>query len=417
MSSLALRVLLGLAAGLLLGATASISGWPLLTRVANWLEPLGALFVNAIRMTVLPLVVGSLVAGIASAPDIRSLGRVGGRALLFFALTLLAGGALTAVLAPPLVSLIPVDIEAARALQAQVAENARPSASQVPTLSRWLVDLVPANPLRAAADSAMLPLIVFTVLFAIAIAALPAQPRTTMSTFFEAVRDAALNLVRWVLAAAPLGVFALAAPLAARLGLAAAGALAGYVGLVALFTTAFVAVVLYPLAATLGRIKITEFVRAVLPAQAVAFSSRSSLASLPAMMEVARSRLGLPDEIAGFLIPLAASVYRVGAAVGQTLGVVFVAHLYQVVLSPLQLASIVLTVVATSFSVPGIPGGSIIIMAPVLMSAGLPVEGVGILLGADTIPDMFRTTANVTGHMTAAVVLGRSAQPREQPSS
>jgi Na+/H+-dicarboxylate symporter len=417
MSSLALRVLLGLAAGLLLGATASISGWPLLTRVANWLEPLGALFVNAIRMTVLPLVVGSLVAGIAAAPDIRSLGRVGGRALLFFALTLLAGGALTAVLAPPLVSLIPVDIEAARALQAQVAENARPSASQVPTLSRWLVDLVPANPLRAAADSAMLPLIVFTVLFAIAIAALPAQPRTTMSTFFEAVRDAALNLVRWVLAAAPLGVFALAAPLAARLGLAAAGALAGYVGLVALFTTAFVAVVLYPLAATLGRIKITEFVRAVLPAQAVAFSSRSSLASLPAMMEVARSRLGLPDEIAGFLIPLAASVYRVGAAVGQTLGVVFVAHLYQVVLSPLQLASIVLTVVATSFSVPGIPGGSIIIMAPVLMSAGLPVEGVGILLGADTIPDMFRTTANVTGHMTAAVVLGRSAQPREQPSS
>jgi proton glutamate symport protein len=417
MSSLALRVLLGLTAGLLLGATASISGWPLLTRVANWLEPLGALFVNAIRMTVLPLVVGSLVAGIAAAPDIRSLGRVGGRALLFFALTLLAGGALTAVLAPPLVSLIPVDIEAARALQAQVAENARPSASQVPTLSRWLVDLVPANPLRAAADSAMLPLIVFTVLFAIAIAALPAQPRTTMSTFFEAVRDAALNLVRWVLAAAPLGVFALAAPLAARLGLAAAGALAGYVGLVALFTTAFVAVVLYPLAATLGRIKITEFVRAVLPAQAVAFSSRSSLASLPAMMEVARSRLGLPDEIAGFLIPLAASVYRVGAAVGQTLGVVFVAHLYQVVLSPLQLASIVLTVVATSFSVPGIPGGSIIIMAPVLMSAGLPVEGVGILLGADTIPDMFRTTANVTGHMTAAVVLGRSAQPREQPSS
>jgi Na+/H+-dicarboxylate symporter len=417
MSSLALRVLLGLAAGLLLGATASISGWPLLTRVANWLEPLGALFVNAIRMTVLPLVVGSLVAGIAAAPDIRSLGRVGGRALLFFALTLLAGGALTAVLAPPLVSLIPVDIEAARALQAQVAENARPSASQVPTLSRWLVDLVPANPLRAAADSAMLPLIVFTVLFAIAIAALPAQPRTTMSTFFEAVRDAALNLVRWVLAAAPLGVFALAAPLAARLGLAAAGALAGYVGLVALFTTAFVAVVLYPLAATLGRIKITEFVRAVLPAQAGAFSSRSSLASLPAMMEVARSRLGLPDEIAGFLIPLAASVYRVGAAVGQTLGVVFVAHLYQVVLSPLQLASIVLTVVATSFSVPGIPGGSIIIMAPVLMSAGLPVEGVGILLGADTIPDMFRTTANVTGHMTAAVVLGRSAQPREQPSS
>jgi len=155
-----------------------------------------------------------------------------------------------------------------------------------------------------------------------------------------------------------------------------------------------------------------EFARAALPAQAVAFSSRSSLAALPAMIEIGRDQLRLPDEITSFFLPLAASVYRIGAAVGQTVGVLFIAQLYGVTLGPAQLASVVLTVVATSFSVPGIPGGSIVIMAPVLMAAGLPVEGIGILLGADTIPDMFRTTANVTGHMAMAVAIGSGSGQR-----
>jgi Na+/H+-dicarboxylate symporter len=130
------------------------------------------------------------------------------------------------------------------------------------------------------------------------------------------------------------------------------------------------------------------------------------------MIEGARERLKLPDEITSFLLPLAASVYRVGAALGQTTGVIFIAQLYGVSLSVPQLATVALTAVATSFSVPGIPGGSIVIMAPVLMAAGLPVEGIGILLGADTIPDMFRTTLNVTGHLAAASALGRGQRAK-----
>jgi Na+/H+-dicarboxylate symporter len=173
-------------------------------------------------------------------------------------------------------------------------------------------------------------------------------------------------------------------------------------------TFVFGVVVLYPLAALLGNVSIAEFARALLPAQAVGISSRSSLAALPAMIESARDQLKLPDEITSFFLPLAASVYRIGTAIGQTVGVLFIAHLYGVALGPAQMASVVLTVVLTSFSVPGIPGGTIIIMAPVLMAAGVPVEGIGILLGADTIPDMFRTTANVTGHMTAAAVISQT---------
>jgi Na+/H+-dicarboxylate symporter len=235
---------------------------------------------------------------------------------------------------------------------------------------------------------------------------------------FRAISEAALTLVRWILELAPIGVFALAVPLAARLGVSAAGAVLYYIVVVAVLTTGFSLLVLYPLASIGGRVPILEFARAALPAQAVAMSARSSLASLPAMMESARTRLGLPEEIVSFFLPLAASTYRMGGAVGQVIGVVFLARLYGTPLGPTQLASVVVTVVLATFSVPGIPAGSIVIMAPVLMSAGIDMAGLGILLGVDTIPDMFRTTCNVTGDMAAATVLGgrNRRRPGEAPA-
>lgn len=418
--SLTTRVLVALVAGLAAGLAISVSASPVLHTAARWVEPLGTLWINAIRMTVIPLVMGSLVAGIASAPNPRAVGRVGMRALAFFLATLLGAAVFAALVSPMLFAQLPIDPAASEALRASAAgaaEATAESARRVPTVAQWLVDLVPANPIRAAADGAMLPLIVFTVAFGLAAARLSGEPRQAVVRVFEAIRDAALTLVRWILAAAPVGVFALALPLAARLGLAAAGALAGYIAIVAVLSVAFTVLVLYPLAVTLGGVSLGTFQRAVLPAQAVAFSSRSSLASLPAMIESARTRLRLPEEMSAFFLPLAASVYRVGGALGQMVGVIFIARLYGVDLTAVQLATAVLTVVVTTFSVPGIPGGSIVIMAPVLMGAGLPLEGIGILLGVDTIPDMFRTTANVTGDMAAATALGarRGAAEAEAP--
>ena len=417
--SLTTRVLIALVAGLGLGLVVSTSGNPALVGAVRWIEPLGSLFINAIRMTVIPLVVGSLVAGIASAPDPSSLGKVGLRAVGLFLVTLFIAAIVTAMVTPPLLGLFVIDPAAQASLQASATQTATTTAESVrriPGFTQWLIDLVPTNPVRAAADAAMLPLIVFTLAFGLAVAGLKGESKATVVKVFEAVRDAALTLVRWILVAAPIGVFALALGLAARLGISAIGALAGYIVVVATLTIVLGLLMLYPMAAWLGRVPLRDFARATLPAQAVAFSSRSSLAALPAMIEGARERLHLPDEITSFFLPLAASVYRIGAAIGQTAGVVFIAQLYGVALGPAQLASIVLTVVATSFSVPGIPGGSIVIMAPVLMSAGLPVEGIGILLGADTIPDMFRTTANVTGHMAVATaVAGKRADGQTGP--
>jgi len=418
--TLTTKVLIALALGMALGIGIAATRNPSLAGLVAVIEPLGTLWINAIRMTVVPLVVGSIIVGVTSAPDARTIGRIGSRALVLFLVLLVAGALFAAAVAPPLMALIPLDPDAVASLRASGASAtsaAAASVDRIPTFAEWLTDLVPVNPVKAAADGAMLPLIVFSVVFGLALSQLTGETRDLMVRFFRGVADAALVLVGWVLAAAPIGVFALAVPLAAKLGISAAGALVGYVVVTVLVVVAFAVILLYPLAVIFGRISVARFSRAAFPAQAVAFSARSSLAALPAMMETARSRLALPEQITNFFLPLAASTFRVGGALGLTTGVAFIAHLYGVVLGPAQLATIVLTVVLTTFSVPGIPGGSIIVMVPVLMAAGVPVEGMGILLGVDTIPDMFRTTANVTGDMVAATVLSRGETAGDPPAA
>ncbi len=406
--SLTTKVLIALVAGMAAGIGIANTDVAWLRGTVRWIEPLGTVFINAIRMTVIPLVVGSLISGVAAAPDVTSIGRIGRRAIVFYVVTLFIAAGFAALVGPLAFSAITIDpaaVEALRASTADAAARATETARTVPTFAQWLVDLVPANPIKSAADGAMLPLIVFTLAFAIALTRVEGPRRDAVVRFFHGVAETSLVLVQWVLKFAPIGVFALALALAARLGVSAAGAVAGYMIIVSLLVVVFVLFVMYPIAIVLGRRSLRDFARAVFPVQAVAFSSRSSLAALPAMMESARTQLRLPEPIVAFLIPLSAALYRVGAAIGMTIGVVFVAKLYGVDMNTTRLATIVLTVVVTTFSVPGIPAGSIISMVPVLLAAGLPVEGIGILLGADTIPDMFRTTANATSDMVAAVAI------------
>ncbi len=407
--SLTTKVLIALVVGMAAGIGIATTDIAWLRASLRWIEPLGTVFINGIRMTVIPLVVGSLVSGVAASPDVSSIGRLGRRAIVFYVVTLFVAAGFAALVGPIAFSAISIDpaaVEALRASTAEASARATETARTVPTFAQWLVDLVPANPIKSAADGAMLPLIVFTLAFAIALTRVEPTRREAVVRFFQGTAETSLVLVQWVLKLAPIGVFALAVALAARLGVSAAGAVAGYMIIVSLIVVVFVLLVMYPIAVVLGKRSLKEFARAAFPAQAVAFSSRSSLAALPTMMESARTQLGLPDAVVAFLLPLSASLYRVGAAIGMTIGVVFVGQLYGVDMTTARLATIVLTVVITTFSVPGIPAGSIISMVPVLLAAGLPVEGIGILLGADTIPDMFRTTANVTADMVATVAVG-----------
>jgi proton glutamate symport protein len=411
------RVLLGLAAGVVAGVAIAVVDHPYLHALVPLVEPVGRLWVNAIRMTVIPLVVSLLIVGVASASDMRAMRRIGGRGLGLFLLLLSAAGALAVLIAAPLFRWLPIAPEATEALRARAGLEAAPEAvaAAIPSAGDWLVGLVPTNPVAAAAQGALLPLIVFTIAFGLAAIQLAPEPRQLLVGFFQAVGDAMLVLVRWILDLAPLGVFALALPLAGDLGLEAAGALVYYV-LLAPAICVLILAALYPLGALLGGVPIRDLARAMAPAQGVAFSSRSSLAALPALIEGAKAVLRLPPAVTGLFLPFSVSVFRISAPIGIVSGTLFLARLYGVELGPQALATITVMAVFLSFSVPGIPGGSIIIMVPVLLAAGVPIEGIGLLLAIDTVPDMFRTTTNVTAHMALAAILGGGRAGEGPPS-
>jgi Na+/H+-dicarboxylate symporter len=403
------RVLLGLAAGFVAGLALSSTSSPAARAAADLVAPVGTLFVNLIRMTVIPLLVSTVIVSLGGAPVSR-LGRSGATAFVVSLVLLVVAATGSLLIAPRLLAGVTIDQSAAVALRSASA-TATPGAaagSEVPTVTEWLVDMVPANPVKAAADGALLPLILFSVIFGLALSRIDPARRDSVLRVVDGVAEAMQRIVGGILAAAPLGVFALAVPLASRLGWSAAGAVVAYIVLVVGLTVAAVALSLLPLATIAGRMSVPAFAAYCAPAQAIAFASRSSLAALPAMVQSAE-RAGFQSGAARVVLPLAAAVFHFGAAVAQTTGVVFLAHLYGVAPTPVQQVSIVAAVVLASYAVPGIPGGSIIAMTPALAAAGLPIEGLGILLAVDTIPDMFRTTANVTGTLTLTAILPDSS--------
>src|SRR5215470_3959853 len=401
------RVLVALGAGVAGGTAIAASVSAPLLRAADLIAPIGALWVNAIRMTVIPLVVSLLITGVASATDVKSVGRLGGRTLLVFVL-LLAGTAIIAVpFGRPLFALLPPHGVAAPPPGAAEAAGQIASGGQSQTLSAWLTSLLPANPIAAAATGAMVPLILFTLLLALAIARSPAETRATLVGLFRALGDAMLTLVRWVVLIAPVGVFALVLPLAAHAGTAFAGAIGFYVVLYSIASLAFTAL-LYPVVALAAKLPMRRFARAALPAQLIAFSSSSSVASLPALVESAERALDLPSRVTGFVLPLAVSTFRVAAPVSWTVGALFVGWFYRIPLHATDLATIAFAAVFLGFVAPGVPRGAFIMLTPLFLAIGLPAEGIGILIAADVIPDTFSTVLNVTGDLAAAVLVARA---------
>ncbi|MGH9144045.1 MAG: dicarboxylate/amino acid:cation symporter [Vicinamibacterales bacterium] len=405
--SLTTRVLIGLVAGFLLGLILAGSASPAVAALLAILAPVGTIFINLIRMTVTPLVVSMLIASVGSLASSGALGRAGVRAAAIAVVLLALTTAATVLIATPVLERIQIDQGAALALRGPSgAVPASTVSAGSPGVAQWFIDLVSPNVVNSAANGAMLPIIVFSVLFGVALAGIAAERRDAVIRVAQGFADTMQRLVSGILELAPFGVFALAVPLASKLGLAAAGAVIAYIALVVTLTILSAAVLLYPIGIVAGAMSPAAFVAFCTPAQAVAFASRSSLAALPAMVE-SGERADLPPIVSRFVLPLAASVFRIGAAVAMPVGVLFLARLYGATLTPAQLASVVFTVILSSFAVPGIPGGSIIAMVPVLAAVNLPVDGIGILLAVDTIPDMFRTTANVTGSLTLAAVLNK----------
>lgn len=402
------RALIALVAGLTAGTAIAWSGNEYLNAIVWVLEPLGTLWVNAVRMTIIPLVISLLLVSVSAGGALGTVGRLGGRALLFFSVVLTGIGVVTALLAPAMLAPLEIDPAAAASLRARAAETTgtvNESVKGLPTPMQWLVTLVPVNPIRAAADGAMLPLIIFTIALAAALTRVEASVHQSLTGVFNAVAHAMLIIVGWLFVVAPIGVFALGLAVATRIGIAAVGAVGWYIVVFSILMI-IVGLAMYPIVMIWGRVGVRRFATAAAPAQAIAFSSRSSSVALPAMILAARDKLGLAPVQVNFVLPLAVTLFRVSVPVSMPLGALFLAKLYGVDITGSQLAALVATSVLLSFSVPPIPSGSLFLIAPVLAGAGIPAEGLGILIAADAIPDLFKTTAIVTSHMTAAAVVG-----------
>ncbi len=396
-----LAIAVGLLAGLLLGVAAAATGWPILMAITQSVEPLGTAFVSLLKMVVIPLVTALVFVGVGRLGDLRRLGRMGTALLGFFFATtvvsaLIGMGVMRALL--PFASDTAVH-----------ATGAAADVPPMPDLVTFLLNLIPENPIAAAADGALLPLLVFTILLAAAAGTLPTDEREPLLSVGEAVAAALVKLVHWLLLAAPIGVFALAAPVTARAGWAMLQTLAVFVIAVLVGEFLFVAGVYVPAARLLGRRKVRAFLAACVTPQIIAATATSSPATVPAMLEAA-DELEVDPTVAGFTISFGAALGRAGSALFQGASIVFLSWLYGAPLPIAGIGAALLATVIVSFTVPAIPGGSVVSLAPALDTVGVPLDGLGILLGVDRVPDMVRSATNVTGTLTGTVVVDRLEQ-------
>jgi proton glutamate symport protein len=402
--SQSLQVLIALALGLAIGMAVAWSGGEVLATLVPAADVVGTLWINAIRMTVIPLVAALTITSVASAGGSAELRQAGLRAITVFVVLLVAGGLFALVVAQFSFAGFAMPADVAARVAASVGTTT--GTPELPSLAQRLIDIIPANPIRAAADGALLPLVVFSLALGFALKQVPEARRAPVVEAAQGIADAMLVLVGWVVAVAPAGVFALALALGARLGASSVGALAHYIVTLSVVMLIFTAL-LYPVVVVLGRVPLRRFLSAAAPAQALAAGSRSSLSTLPLMISAARDRLELGSTATGFVLPLAVSIFRVNVPMAWVVGVVFLGKLYGIPVSEGALLMLIVTSTLLSFSVPGIPSGSLFLLAPVLVDIGLPAEGVGILIAVDVLPDMFKTLANVTAHLTAAALVSR----------
>ena len=409
------RILIALAAGLLLGMLVAWAAPELVDPTAAVAEPIGGLWLDALRMTIVPLVVSLLVTGIAASAEAARASRLTARAIMVFLAVLWSGAIMSALLTPLLLTSWPIPGEAAAALRTALAGTTE-EVGEVPTLAQFVGSLIPTNPISAAAEDQILPLLVFTLVLAFAITRLPDEQRTLLTGFFRAVADAMLVIINWVLWLAPIGVLALAYAVAARTGASALGALAHYV-IVVILVGCVVWFLAWPLARIGGRVGFLDYTRAIGPPHAVAISTQSSLASLPAMLK-ASERLGVPVAASGVVLPLAVALFRATGPAMNLAVAIYVAFLMNVPLTPLALIAGIAVASTTTLGSVSLPGtiSFIASVAPICLAMGVPIEPLLLLVAVETLPDIVRTTGNVSMDVAAtATVARRSGFDEEAP--
>lgn len=398
----ALWTFAGLVAGLVLGML--LQGSPALAPVVAATGPLGVLWLKALQMTILPLVSALIFTGILRTVAAASAGAMARRTLGLFAAVLLAGALLAALLMPLLLEAFPVPARAAEALRG--ADDT--AAGVVPGMGDYFATLIPENVIAAAAEGAILPVILFMALFALAASRLPDEPRRTLGRLFEAIAAAMMVVIGWVLKLAPIGVFALTLGVASKSGTAMIAALGHYIALVSAIGV-LVMLAGYLLAAVAGRQSPLAFAKAMLPVQAVAISTQSSLASLPAMLAACR-KLGVKETSADFVLPLAVALFRATSPAMNLAVVAYVAHLTGVELTPATLLAGAAVAMLAMLGSPSLPGTISFVTStgPIALAMGVPIGPLALLVAVEMLPDIVRTLGNVTMDVAVTAAVDRT---------
>jgi Na+/H+-dicarboxylate symporter len=405
------KVLLSLLAGAVVGLALTGIDKALALQVADVARPIGRLWLNALQMTVVPLVTALVIVGVNTASNAAASGRMARNAIGVFVVLLVGAAAFSAVVTPALLGLVPHD--SATLLAFREALHAPETQSAPANAGQWIASLIPSNVLAVASANAMLPLVVFAMFFGFALSRQDAARRERVLDIVRIVGDTMITIVRWVLWAAPLGVFALVLVVCAEVGMSVLGVLGWYIVLMCVIYV-LITLLLYVVALLAAREGLRRFAAALVPVQVIAGSTQSSLASLPAMIDSARNRLGYPAALTSLVLPMAVSLFRITSPAQYIAVASFIAWLYGIDITFSQYAVAVLLAAAISMGSTGLPGQANFMTnnMPITQSMGLPIEPLGVLLAVDTIPDVFCTIGNTTGDMTATSIVARHGGPQ-----
>jgi Na+/H+-dicarboxylate symporter len=391
---LSYKILIGLVLGVIAGLVAGPASAPLLK---VWVAPIGTFFLNLIRMIIVPTVLASLICGAASLGDVKKLGRIGAKVMVFYLATTafaVSFGLLLGNLMQPGKGLI-------LPTGAKVAPKAAPAISEV------LVNLIPSNPFRSMVNGDMLQVIVFALFIGVGITMVGARAKP-VEAFFDGLAEVTYKIIDAIMMVAPIGVFALIMPVVAVNGPKVLLPLASVIAAVYIGCLLHMAVIYSGAVTILGGMSPARFFKGIFPAMLVAFSTCSSAAALPVNMKCTQENLGVSKEISSFCLPLGATVNMDGTALYQGVCALFVAQVYGIDLSMGQYITIILTGTLASIGTAGVPGAGLIMLTLVLQSVGLPLEGIALIAGIDRVLDMIRTTVNITGDAAACVVINKS---------
>ncbi len=405
----AIASLLALFLGIGLGLLVFRSQSPFWRQVAESVSAFGTLWTNALRMMIIPLIVSTLIVAVAGDGSSRGIGRITGLAYATFLGLLATGVIFVMLILPPVLSRLHLgarQISATPSLESAGAGGAPVQPEKSSSLIDVIATLLPSNLVAAASNDDLLPIVIFSILVGLATSRIDASQRLLFISVLRSLSTSVQIIIGWILWIMPAGIFAFAFATSANLGWGAVGILGHWIAIVSTLAISLT-VGLYFIAVVIGGVNLKSFAKAVLPAQAVAFATRSSLAALPALLSGARKHLQSHETVAGVVLPLSVSSFKINRSILSTSRLLFLAYVYGVSLTPAGVAAFLVSAMLMSFSSPGLPARGPVASLPLYLAVGIPLEGIVLLRSVDAISDLAMTLLNVTGDMTAMTVVAR----------